>query len=278
MKSTPSSATNAAAADPDDRESVWEPLVDEFRNIIQRNTSTLLFANSRRLCEKLTLFINSDREQPTAYAHHGSLSREIRETVERKLKEGALRAIVATSSLELGSDVGALDEVVLVQSPTSVSSAIQRVGRAGHQVGETSRGTLFPTHSHDFLEAAVLASAILSRDIEEVRPVDSPLDVLAQVIISMVGIETWDIDELFHVIKCSHPYRELARNHFDLVLNMLAGRYAHSRVRELKPRVYPAGGTGIGCHHLDRDSDGTAEPLRPGPGLGTGGGFHVPVG
>ncbi len=227
----------AAAADPDDRESVWEPLVDEFKNIIQRNTSTLLFANSRRLCEKLTLFINSDREQPTAYAHHGSLSREIRETVERKLKEGDLRAIVATSSLELGIDVGALDEVVLVQSPTSVSSAIQRVGRAGHQVGETSRGTLFPTHSHDFLEAAVLASAILSRDIEEVRPVDSPLDVLAQVIISMVGIESWDIDELFNAIRCSHPYRELARNHFDLVLNMLAGRYAHSRVRELKPRV-----------------------------------------
>jgi len=226
-----------AAADPDDRDSVWEPLVDEFRSIIQRNTSTLLFTNSRRLCEKLTLFINSDRQQPTAYAHHGALSREIREAVERKLKAGELSAIVATSSLELGIDVGALDEVVLVQSPTSVSSAIQRIGRAGYQVGETSCGTLFPTHSHDFLEAAVLASAIVSRDIEAVRPVTAPLDVLAQVIISMVGIESWDIDELFNVIRCSHPYRELSRKHFDLVLNMLAGRYAHSRVRELKPRV-----------------------------------------
>ena len=227
----------AAAADPNDRDSVWEPLVDEFKSIIDRNTSTLLFANSRRLCEKLTLFINSERERPSAYAHHGSLSREIRETVERKLKAGDLKAIVATSSLELGIDIGALDEVVLVQSPTSVSSAIQRLGRAGHQVGETSRGTLFPTHAHDFLEAAVLASLILSRDIEEVRPVDAPLDVLAQVIVSMTGIETWDIDELFDAIRCSHPYRQLARNHFDLVLNMLAGRYAHSRVRELKPRL-----------------------------------------
>ena len=227
----------AAAADPDDRESVWGPLVDEFKAIIQRNTSTLLFANSRRLCEKLTLFINSDREIPWAYAHHGSLSREIRETVERKLKQGDLKAIVSTSSLELGIDIGALDEVVLVQSPPSVSAAIQRLGRAGHRVGETSRGTLFPTHSHDFLEAAVLADAILPEDIESMHPVDAPLDVLAQVIISMVGIETWDIDELFHAIRSSHPYRELARKHFDLVLDMLAGRYAHSRVRELRARV-----------------------------------------
>ena len=130
------------------------------------NRSTLIFVNSRRLCEMLTLMINQGEEEPVAYAHHGSLSLEIRAEVERRLKAGALRAIVATHSLELGIDIGALDEVVLVQSPFSISSAVQRVGRSGHQVDQVSRGTLFPTHPKDFLEAAVLAPAILNQDIE----------------------------------------------------------------------------------------------------------------
>jgi ATP-dependent Lhr-like helicase len=211
--------------------------VDEFRQLIARNRSTLLFTNSRRLCEKLTLKINDGVEQPIAYAHHGSLSREIREVVEQKLKIGELRAIVATNSLELGIDIGALDEVVLIQSPPSISSAVQRVGRAGHQVGQVSQGTLFPSHSHDFLEAAVLASAIPRQDIEEISPVQCPLDVLAQVVVSMVGVDTWDIDALYMQIKASYPYQHLGREQFDLVLNMLAGRYADSRIRELKPRV-----------------------------------------
>ena len=226
-----------AAVDPEDHDSVWEPLVEEFGHIIGRNRSTLLFTNSRRLCEKLTLFINEGRERPVAYAHHGSLSREIREEVETKLKAGDLKAIVATSSLEMGIDIGALDEVVLVQSPPAISAGIQRVGRAGHRVGEVSRATLFPTHSHDFLEAAVLAAAICDQSIEAIHPVDGPLDVLAQVIISMVGVETWDLDGLFTQVRASYPYRDLTREQFDLVLNMLAGRYADTRVRELRPRV-----------------------------------------
>ena len=225
------------AADPEDRDSVWEPLVEEFGHIIDRNQSTLLFVNSRRLCEKLTLQINEGSERLVAYAHHGSLSREIREEVEAKLKSGDLKAIVATSSLEMGIDIGALDEVVLIQSPPAISSGIQRVGRAGHRVGEVSRATLFPTHSHDFLEAAVLAEAICDQSIEAIHPVDGPLDVLAQVIISMVGVETWDLDGLFAQVRASYPYRELTREQFDLVLNMLAGRYADTRVRELSPRV-----------------------------------------
>ncbi len=225
-----------AAEDPT-RESFWDPLIDAFKEIIVRNRSTLLFANSRRLCERLTLKINADEDQPIAYAHHGSLSREIRETVEAKLKAGELKAIIATSSLEMGIDIGALDEVVLIQSPFSISSAIQRIGRAGHQVGEVSRATVFPTHSRDFLDAAVLSDAIGNQSIEAVKPVKCPLDVLSQIIISMAAMETWDIDELYMQLRTSYPYRFLSREQFDQVLNMLAGRYANSRIRELKPRV-----------------------------------------
>lgn len=216
---------------------IWDRLAEEVKKIISRNRSTLVFVNSRRLCEMLTLKINQDEEQSVAYAHHGSLSLEIRAEVERKLKAGDLRAIVATNSLELGIDIGSLDEVVLIQSPFSISSAIQRVGRSGHQVNEVSRGTLFPTHPKDLLEAAVLASAILDQDIESSKAPLSPLDVLSQVIVSMVGVETWEIDALFATLKASYPYRHLSREQFDLVLHMLAGRYADSRVRELKPLV-----------------------------------------
>jgi len=223
--------------DPWNKQSVWDSLTGEFKSIIGRNRSTLLFVNSRRLCEKITYKINLGEDRPIAYSHHGSLSREIRGEVERRLKAGELKAIVATNSLELGIDIGVLDEVVLIQSPPSISSAIQRIGRAGHQVGQVSRGTLFPTHSQDFLEAAVLAQAVIDQDIEAVRPVECPLDVLAQMIVSMVGAETWDLDALYAQLRTSYPYRTLSRDHFDLVLNMLAGRYADTRIRELKPRV-----------------------------------------
>ncbi len=218
-------------------DSVWDPLVEEFKVIIDGNRSTLFFVNNRRLCEKLALKINRNSPVPLAYAHHGSLSREIREEVERKLKAGELRAIIATNSLEMGIDIGSLDEVVLVQSPPAVSSAIQRIGRAGHQVGQKSKGMLFPTHSQDFLEAAVLAKQIQLRDIEPIAPIEKPLDVLAQIILSMVGVEVWDLDALFALLKTSFPYRKLSRREFDLVVHMLAGRYADSRLRELKPRV-----------------------------------------
>lgn len=225
------------ASDPVARDSVWDPLVEELKKIIVRNRSTLIFTNSRRLCEMLTLKINQGQEEPVAYAHHGSLALEIRAEVERKLKAGELRAIVATHSLELGIDIGALDEVILIQSPFSVSSAIQRVGRARHQVGEISRGTFFPTHPKDLLESTVQASEILDQNIEAAKPVHCPLDVLAQVIVSMVGVETWNRDDLFENLRASYSYRHLSREPFDLVLDMPAGRYAGSRVRELKPLI-----------------------------------------
>ncbi|MBU2514621.1 DEAD/DEAH box helicase [bacterium] len=221
----------------DIEDSLWETLAEEFTGIIRKNRSTLLFANSRKLSEKLTYLINNAAKQQLAYSHHGSLSKQIREEVEQKLKNGELKAIVATSSLEMGIDIGDLDEVVLIQSPPSVSSAIQRVGRAGHHVGEISRGTIFPSHAQDFISSAVLAEAITAQNIEEIKPIRCPLDVLAQVLISMIGVETWDIDELLCWVKTSYPYRQLSKEQFDIVLNMLAGRYADSRIRELKPRI-----------------------------------------
>ena len=225
------------AAEAETADALWDAFAARFRRVLDRNRSTLFFVNSRRLAEKITLKINAGAGETVAYAHHGSLSRELREDVEGKLKAGDLRAIVATSSLELGIDIGRLDEVVLVQSPPSVSSAVQRIGRAGHQVGETSRAELFPTHDQDFLEAAVLARAVPGQDIEEARPILNALDVLAQTILSMTGVETWDIDELFARIRTSWAYRHLPREEFDLVLAMLAGRYAGTAIRELRPKL-----------------------------------------
>jgi ATP-dependent Lhr-like helicase len=215
----------------------WPALIVSFKDIILRHRSTLLFTNSRRTAEKVTRLINQGEERELAYSHHGSLAREIRLAVEQKLKNGELKAIVATSSLELGIDIGSLDQVVLVQTPRSVSSAVQRIGRSGHDVGETSRGAIFPTHGRDFLHAAVMARSVLEQDIEEAHPVESPLDVLAQVILSMTAMEPWDIDRLYQFVKTSYPYRNLIRPHFDAVLDLLNGRYADTRMRQLKGRV-----------------------------------------
>lgn len=218
-------------------EDFWPRLVREFRRIIERNRSSLFFVRSRRDSETLAFRINAGEPAPLAYSHHGSLSKELRLDVESRLKSGELKAIVATNSLELGIDIGALDEVVLVQSPPSIASAVQRVGRAGHRVGAVSRGTFFPTYDQDIVESAVIARAVREGDIEATCPIENPLDVLAQIVLSMVGTEVWDIDALYDRIRTSRPYRTLSRAQFDLVLQMLAGRYAQTRIRELKPRV-----------------------------------------
>ena len=227
----------AARTAADNGEKVWEPLSDSFKDVIESNHSTLFFTNSRRMAEKITLKLNDDAVAPLAYAHHGSLAREIRTEVETRLKNGELKAIVATNSLELGIDIGDLDEVVLVQSPPSIASALQRVGRAGHRVGETSRGTLYPSHAQDFLEAAVVAKAIDERDLEPLRPITNPLDVLAQVLVSCTASEEWQTDALYRLLTRSAPYATLSRDQFDLVVEMLAGRYAGTRIRDLKPRL-----------------------------------------
>ena len=221
----------------DNGQKIWEPLAHVFRDTIARNRSTLFFTNSRRLAEKLASTINATDDGTLAYAHHGSLSREIRTEVEARLKSGQLRAIVATNSLEMGIDIGALDEVVLIQAPPSISSALQRIGRAGHRVGEISRGTLYPTHPSDFVEGATLGRAIAERDIEALTPLEAPLDVLAQIVVSMTATEPWDVDALYALLTRSFSYRRLSRAAFDGVIEMLAGRYAGTRVRDLKPRI-----------------------------------------
>ncbi len=216
---------------------IWEPLADSFREHIARNRATLVFANSRRLAEKLTLKINEAQQGPLAYAHHGSLARDIRLAVEQRLKAGDLKAIVATSSLEMGIDIGNLDEVVLVQSPPSIAATLQRIGRAGHGVGEVSRGSLFPTHAQDFVSAAALAEAVGERDIEPLSPMRKPLDVLAQIVVSMTASEPWHVEDILGLLRRSGPYETLTRDQLELVVEMLAGRYSGSRVRELKPRI-----------------------------------------
>lgn len=216
---------------------LWEPLADDLRARIESQRSTLLFVNSRRLAEKLTFRINQAADSTLAFAHHGSLARELRHGVEQRLKSGHLRAIVATSSLEMGIDIGSLDEVVLIQSPPDVTSTLQRIGRAGHQVGAVSRASLYPTHPADFLTAAALARAVQHRDIEPIRLLNNPLDVLAQLIIAFTASEAWPVDELYQLFRDSGPYQTLERDLFQRVLEMLEGRDGGIRVRDLRARV-----------------------------------------
>ena len=226
----------AAAERPEDQK-LWDALAPDLVERIRGNRSTLFFCNSRALCETITHKINEAAGELIAYAHHGSLAREIRFEVEQKLKDGKLAAIVATSTLEMGIDIGSLDEVILIQSPDAISSAIQRIGRAGHQVGEVSRCTIYPTHPYDFIDAAVLGASVLEKDIEPTRLVEGPLDVLAQVLVSMTATETWALDELFAEVRRSRAFNRLPRRQFDLVVDMLAGRYADNHLRELRPKV-----------------------------------------
>ncbi len=219
------------------RDSFLSIVAGRIRRRIAANRTTLCFVNNRKLCEKLARLLNADLETPLAHAHHGSLSKELRLAVETRLKAGELKAVVATHSLELGIDIGSVDEVLLVECPPTVSAAVQRIGRSGHGVGEVSRAVFLPTSEKDLLEAAVMARAAAGRDIEPLRLVDAPLDVLAQVLVAMLGVETWDMDALFVAVRRVHAYRDLSRAAFDLTLGMLAGRYAATRLRELSPLV-----------------------------------------
>ncbi len=222
---------------PRDPNDFWEAFARTIREHLGANRSTLIFANSRRLCEKLTFLINRDQPELLAYAHHGSLAKEIRAEVERNLKAGTLKAILATGSLELGIDIGALDEVILVQAPWSVAEAVQRIGRAGHGVGQTSRGTFLTAHPADMVNSALVARAVAEGGIEPLLPLVAPLDVLAQVLLSMLAFDAWHPDELHAFIRTMAPYQDLSRRQFDLVVDMLAGRYEESRIRELQARI-----------------------------------------
>ena len=201
-----------------EQDALWQTLAAALTKVIRENTATLVFCNNRRTVEKLTRYINDAAGEPLVYSHHGSLARELRLAVEHKLKTGELKGIVATNSLELGIDIGELDMVILVQTPPSLTATIQRIGRAGHGVGQVSRGILFPVYGRDFVEAAVASCSLTTAGIEPITPVEAPLDVLAQVLLSMTAVETWDADNLYAFLKTSYPYRNLSRKSYDLLL------------------------------------------------------------
>ena len=172
-----------------------------------------------------------------ARAHHGSVSKEQRAAVEDDLKSGRLKAVVATSSLELGIDMGAVDLVIQVEAPPSVASGLQRIGRAGHQVGEISRGVLFPKHRTDLIGCAVSVQRMLAGQIETMRVPANPLDVLAQHTVAACALEPLSADVWFDVVRRSAPFAALPRSAFEATLDLLAGKYPSTEFAELRPRL-----------------------------------------
>lgn len=236
------SIAQPSAGSPDDG-GYWPAAAQVLRQEVLAHRSTLLFTNSRRSAERLAREINEGQAMPLAWAHHGSLAQELRRTVEARLKAGELRAVCATSSLELGIDVGAIDEVVLVGAPRSVASALQRVGRAGHQVGAVSAGRLMPTFGRDLLRCAVLVELMRAGTLEPLKIPRQPADVLAQLILARVAAHDWQPQELFEHLRGADAFDQLPREVFDQVVQMLRGHWADLRLRELQPRleVGPAG-------------------------------------
>ncbi|MGH3411783.1 MAG: ATP-dependent helicase [Marmoricola sp.] len=248
--------------------SIWPHVEERVLDLVEQHRSTIVFANSRRLAERLTARLNelaaeragqdddageagqgppaqvmaqsgqsSGAAGVVARAHHGSVSKEQRAVIEDDLKRGRLPCVVATSSLELGIDMGAVDLVVQVEAPPSVASALQRVGRSGHQVGETSRGVLFPKHRGDLVPTAVSVERMRSGAIEALRVPVNPLDVLAQQVVAATATEGWDVDRLFAVVRRAASFTALPRSAFDAVLDLLAGRYPSDEFAELRPRI-----------------------------------------
>ncbi|WP_083983552.1 Lhr family helicase [Actinomadura hibisca] len=296
---------DAGEADPRQR-SIWPHVEDRLLDLIESHRSTLVFANSRRLAERLCGRLNElayeraaaraapeetdgmarlsaadiDRalESPAqvmaqagaargapaeiARAHHGSVSKEERAVIEDALKQGRLPAVVATSSLELGIDMGAVDLVVQVESPPSVASGLQRVGRAGHQVGAVSKGVLFPKYRGDLVQTAVVAERMRDGEIEELRYPRNPLDVLAQQIVAMVAMDEWTVDDLETLVRRAAPFAALPRSALEATLDMLAGRYPSDEFGELRPRLVWDRVTGVlrdrpGAQRLAVTSGGT---------------------
>ena len=250
--------------------SIWPDVEARIVDLIEAHNSTIVFANSRRLAERLTARINEihaeragielasppNRSVPggppahvmasgqtygaeplLARAHHGSVSKEQRAAVEDDLKSGRLKAVVATSSLELGIDMGAVDLVIQVEAPPSVASGLQRIGRAGHQVGEISRGVLFPKHRTDLIGCAVSVQRMLAGQIETMRVPANPLDVLAQHTVAACALEPLSADVWFDVVRRSAPFATLPRSAFEATLDLLSGKYPSTDFAELRPRL-----------------------------------------
>ncbi|MFF2496337.1 ATP-dependent helicase [Agromyces sp. NPDC058064] len=249
--------------------SIWPHVEQAILDRVLAHRSSIVFANSRRLAERLTARLNelaleADEQQAlvaaaaasgppaalmaqsgqttgappvVARAHHGSVSKEQRAEIEDDLKSGRLRCVVATSSLELGIDMGAVDLVVQVESPPSVASGLQRLGRAGHQVGEVSRGIMFPKHRADLVHTAVASERMLAGQIETLRVPANPLDILAQQTIAAAAVDELDVEAWFETVRRSAPFQHLPRSAYEATLDLLAGRYPSDRFGELRPRV-----------------------------------------
>jgi ATP-dependent Lhr-like helicase len=223
---------------PATQRSIWPAIYPELLELIRAHRSTIVFVNSRRGAERLAVRLNELAEAPIARAHHGSLAREERLVVEDLLKSGELPCLVATSSLELGIDMGAVDLVIQVESPKSVTAGLQRIGRAGHGVGEVSRGRIFPKFRADLVECAVVAKRMRDGDIEPTVVPRNPLDVLAQQIVAATATgDEWKVPELHELVRRAHPFSELTRELLDSVLDMLDGRYPSEEFAELRPRI-----------------------------------------
>jgi ATP-dependent Lhr-like helicase len=205
---------------------------------VEASKGVLIFTGSRRGAEQLSYRINQAAGRPLSFAHHGSLSKELRRAVERGLAEGKIPCVTATSSLELGIDIGGVDEVILAAAPPSVAAALQRIGRSGHGVGRTSAGRFIPLRRGDLLAAAALETAIRDREIETSRPIECPLDILAQIILALCDEKERHVDELYTLLRTFYVFRALSRPAYDSVIRMLAGRGNRGRIRELKVRLY----------------------------------------
>jgi ATP-dependent Lhr-like helicase len=222
---------------PDARTSIWPSIYPRIVELIREHRSTIVFTNSRRLAERLALNLNELAGEELALAHHGSIAREQRMLIEERLKGGRLPAIVATSSLELGIDMGAVDLVIQVESPLSVARGLQRIGRAGHQVGAPSRGVIFPKYRGDLLETAVVARLMHEGAIEPTVVPRSPLDVLAQQVVAMALDRPWPVDDLLAVVRRAESYADLSVEVFEATLAMLAGQFPSDEFAELRPRL-----------------------------------------
>jgi ATP-dependent Lhr-like helicase len=225
------------ATSPERRTSIWPAIHPAILELIRAHRSTIVFVNSRRLAERLAQRLNELAGEDLVRAHHGSIAREQRLAIEEELKSGRLPALVATSSLELGIDMGAVDLVIQVESPTSVARGLQRVGRAGHQVGAPSKGVIFPKYRGDLLEVAVVTRRMHEGAIETTEIPRNPLDVLAQQLVAMTVMDAWTVDELLQTVTRAAPYETLTREMLEGVLGMLAGAYPSDEFAELKPRV-----------------------------------------
>ncbi len=219
------------------RNSIWTAIHPRLLELVLAHRSTLIFVNSRRIAERLAGALNELAGETLVRSHHGSLARPQRIEVEDRLKAGLIRGLVATSSLELGIDMGAIDLVIQIEAPPSVASGMQRIGRAGHTIGAASRGIIVPKFRGDLVACAAVTRAMHEARIESSRYPRNPLDVLAQQIVAMVAMEPWDIDALFDAVRRAAPFADLSRPVFEGVLDMLSGRYPSDDFADLRPRL-----------------------------------------